>query len=277
MFKIVSRPFRATISLACAAIAAVLVHNPLSAETVSPAAAPVMPAPVCGAPAALTLLNQPLTRISNLLRAGQPVHIVALGSSSTAGAGASSPAHAYPARLEAELHTLAPNAKITVTNRGVNGEEVSDMIARFEQSVADEKPDLVLWQVGSNAILRDHPLEPAAKLINQGVSRIKALGADVVLIDPQFAPKVLAKIEVDDMVELIGALGKQANVNVFHRFATMRYWRQAANIPYNVMLSEDELHMNDWSYGCLAKLLAGSIMEASSRATVTATATAPAR
>lgn len=272
MFRIVSRPFRATIVMACAALAAALSHGSLSAETISPVAAPA-----CGAPAALVHLAQPLARISNRLRAGQPVHIVALGSSSTAGAGASSPAHSYPARLEVELRALLPNAQITVSNRGVNGEEATDMIARMEESVAAEKPDLVLWQVGSNDILRDRPLEPAAKLINQGVDRMKALGADVVLVDPQFAPKVLAKIEVDDMVELIDTLAKHANVNVFHRFATMRYWRQAANIPYSVMLSEDELHMNDWSYGCLAKLLARSIMEASHRSTVTATAVAPAR
>jgi acyl-CoA thioesterase-1 len=32
------------------------------------------------------------------------------------------------------------------------------------------------------------------------------------------------------------------------------------------------LHMNDWSYGCIAKLLAGAIYDAATRATVTATA-----
>jgi lysophospholipase L1-like esterase len=250
-----------------------LAHGPASAETNSPASRPASPA--CAAPAALTQLAQPLTGIANRLRAGLPVRIVALGSSSTAGAGASSPAHAYPQRLEVELRALLPNADIKVFNRGVNGEEATEMLERFEQSVASETPDLVLWQVGSNAILRDHPLEPAAKLISQGVQRIKALGADVVLIDPQFAPKVLAKVEVDDMVELIESAAKHANVNLFHRFATMRYWRQAVNIPYSVTLSEDELHMNDWSYGCFAKLLARSIVEASHRATVTATAAAP--
>ena len=30
--------------------------------------------------------------------------------------------------------------------------------------------------------------------------------------------------------------------------------------------------MNDWSYGCIAKLLAGAIQEAATRSTVTATA-----
>jgi lysophospholipase L1-like esterase len=258
--------------LAGAAFAAALSHGRAYAESLPSSAA--VPA-ACAAPAALTQLAQPLNRLHNKLRAGDPIRIMALGSSSTAGAGASTQANSYPSRLEVELRALMPKADITVINRGVNGDESAQMLARFEQTVDTDKPDLILWQVGSNALLRDHPLEPSAKLINQGVERMKSLGADVVLIDPQFAPKVLAKIDVDDMVELIETAAKHASVNLFHRFATMRYWRQAANIPYNVILSEDELHMNDWSYGCLAKLLAHSIAEASNRSTVTATAVAP--
>ncbi len=276
MSRFAARPFLVVSALACAA-AAVLSHGALASDTTTQPAALTAGNAVCAAPADLVHLTQPLSRVGRRLAAGLPVRIVALGSSSTAGAGASAPNRAYPARLEAELRALMPRADITVINRGVNGEEAPDMLARFDQSVAVEKPDLVLWQVGSNAILRDFPLEPAAKLINQGVERMKEIGADVVLVDPQFAPKVLAKIEVDDMVELIDVSAKHANVNVFHRFAMMRYWRQTANIPYNVILSEDELHMNDWSYGCLAKLLAHSIVEASSRSTVTATAAAPRR
>lgn len=277
MTRFAPSPFPVFAALAGAALAAAFVHGHASAEDLS---SPSVSAPVtaaCAAPAALTSLQQPLVRIANKLRAGDPIRIMALGSSSTAGAGASTPAHSYPARLEVELRALAPNADITVINRGVNGDEAEQMLARFDEAVAADQPDLILWQVGSNALLRDHPLEPAAKLINQGMERMKAIGADVVLIDPQFAPKVLAKVDVDDMVELIDSAAKHANVNAFHRFATMRYWRQGANIPFSVMLSEDELHMNDWSYGCLAKLLARSIAEASSRSTLTATAVAPAR
>jgi acyl-CoA thioesterase I len=43
-------------------------------------------------------------------------------------------------------------------------------------------------------------------------------------------------------------------------------------MPFSAFLSPDELHMNDWSYGCVAKLLAGAIVEAATRSTITATA-----
>src|ERR1700730_1767923 len=104
----------------------------------------------CGENARLGRLAAPLARMKRLVAAGRPVTIMALGSSSTAGAGASAPSASYPSRLEMELRTRFPDAVITVINRGVNGEEVGDMLARFDQAVADDKPDVVLWQGGTH-------------------------------------------------------------------------------------------------------------------------------
>ena len=53
---------------------------------------------------------------------------------------------------------------------------------------------------------------------------------------------------------------------MFQRFALMRYWHPTQGLPFNAFLSKDELHMSDWSYGCIAKLLAGAIAEAATRA-----------
>jgi len=144
------------------------------------------------------------------------------------------------------------------------------MLARFQESVIAENPDLVLWQVGTNSLLLDRPLNPAGVLIREGLNKLRARGLDVVLIDAQFAPKVLAKQDVGSLLDLYGSISKQENICVFHRFALMRYWHDVAGIPFDAFLSPDELHMNDWSYGCVAKLLAGSIVEAATRSTLTA-------
>jgi acyl-CoA thioesterase I len=227
--------------------------------------APADQAHACVDKTGLTHLAHPLAHVAQRIANGKPITIVALGSSSTAGAGASSPAASYPSRLESELKARFPEQSVTVINQGVNGEEAADMLARFEESVARAHPDLVLWQVGTNAVLRDNPLGPVDRLVHDGIARIKALGADVVLIDPQFAPKVIAKADAEDMVNLISAESKQANVDLFPRFAVMREWRERDGIPFEAFLSPDLLHMNDWSYGCIAKLLAASISEAATR------------
>jgi acyl-CoA thioesterase I len=220
----------------------------------------------------LTQLTHPLVRVAQRLANGKPITIVALGSSSTAGAGASSPAASYPSRLEADLIARFPEHPVTVINQGVNGEEAAQMLARFDESVARAHPDLVLWQVGTNAVLRDNPLGHVDQLVHDGIARIKALGADVVLIDPQFAPKVIAKADAEDMVNLISAEAKQGNVDLFPRFAIMREWRDRDGIPFEAFLSPDLLHMNDWSYACIAKLLAASISEAATRSFASARA-----
>jgi acyl-CoA thioesterase-1 len=225
----------------------------------------------CTAPAGLVHLSRPLSRTARLLAAGKPIKIVAIGSSSTAGAGASSTAATYPNRLEAYLKERFPQRTITVINHGVNGTEARDMIARFDQDIVADHPDLVLWQLGTNSVLRDHVLSDAPALINEGLSKIKAFGVDVILINPQYAPKVLAKPEVEHMVKIIATVSGQANVNLFDRFAVMQHWRVGENMPFSAFLSADELHMNDWSYACVAKLLGGAIAEAATRPAVTAT------
>lgn len=227
-------------------------------------------APVCGAPDDVTRLMNPLARTGRRLAAGESVKIVAIGSSSTAGAGASAPDKSYPARLAVELEMRFPAQPIAVINRGVNGEEAHDMVKRLDEGVLSERPDLILWQVGANAVLRDSPIPAVRSDILEGLRRMKASGADVVLIDPQFAPKVLAKKEADAMVDLIATTAKTQNVDLFRRFAVMRHWRHVARLPFEVFISPDELHMNDWSYGCLARLLAGAIAEAATRSTLTA-------
>ena len=262
--SLISDLFRLGAALSLAAAAAV----PASTEEL----APQQPQLSCTAPAELTRIDHPLPRTARKLAAGQPIKIVAVGSSSTFGAGASTPATSYPSRLEAELKALFPRASITVLNRGVGGEIARDMLARFDDDVIAENPDIVVWQLGSNSVLRQLPITPAKSTIRQGLAKLKAAKADIILMNPQYAPKVVAKPNIDHMVDLINAAAKEGNVDLFQRFAVMRYWRLTEDMPFSAFLSADELHLNDWSYGCLAKLLAGSISEAATRPTLTATA-----
>jgi acyl-CoA thioesterase I len=217
--------------------------------------------PSCDAPSALTRLSQPLARMGQRLARHEPITIVAIGSSSTAGAGASSPAASYPSRLAVELKTRFPRDAFRVINRGVNG----DMLARFADGVIKEKPDLVLWQVGTNSVLRDHPVERMNPALLDGVRRIRAIGADIVMIDPQFTPRFLDKPEAEAMVQLIAATAKQANIDLIQRFAVMRYWHDTGHVAFAQLAAPDLLHMNDWSYSCLAKVISVAVSEAATR------------
>jgi hypothetical protein len=232
--------------------------------------APGTSSPACTVSPEQARFDFPLPRTARLFASGKPIKIVALGSSSTFGAGASSSAAAYPNRLAQELTSRLPGHRITVVNRGVNGEEIVDMLARLDQAVIAEHPDLVLWQVGTNSVLRDRALPPHAAELHQGLLRLKASGADVILIDPQYAPRVISKSNCDAMVSLISATAKAEHVGVFHRFKLMRHWHLVEHLPFETFVSADGLHMNDWSYACLAKALGMAIAEALARPIATA-------
>src|SRR5689334_12463495 len=92
-------------------------------------------------------LEGSLPVVARKLATGQPVTIVAFGSSSTVGYGATSPIFSYPYRLADQLRRKFPQADITVLNRGVGGEDAVQMMARLQPAVLDAKPDLVIWQV----------------------------------------------------------------------------------------------------------------------------------
>jgi acyl-CoA thioesterase I len=239
--------------------------SPAAAPPQSAANRPAAPAPVCSAPAGLTRLVHPLTRTARRLANGAPLVIVAVGSSSTFGAGASSPAASYPSRLAVELKQRFPSRDITVLNRGVNGEETAQMLGRFENDVISAHPDLVLWQVGTNSVMRDHSLAAHGVLLREGITQLKQAGADVILMDMQYVPKVLVKSEAPGMEDQLAITAKQENIDLFERFAIMRNWYDVQRIPFEAFAAPDQLHMNDWGYGCVAKLLADAITEAATR------------
>jgi lysophospholipase L1-like esterase len=260
----------------CAA-AALVVSHPISAQIASPgssvarSSAAAGPAPArCAVPPNFARFDRPLRRTARQLAAGRPIRIVAVGSSSTYGAGASKPYYAYPSLLAAELSREFVDHEFKVLNRGVNGDTAVHMLARFERGVIAEHPDLVLWQVGTNTLLNGDPIQPHRTLLHGGIVRLKAIGADVVLIDPQYAPRVLARKHLNAMLSLLEETARAESVNLFRRFDLMRHWHLVERMPFEAFLSPDKLHMNDFSYACVARALGSAIAEGMTRTMTTA-------
>src|SRR3954454_12932039 len=164
----------------------------------------------CNAPSSLTELQPPQAHAASRVEQHQPLTIVAVGSSSTQGVGASDPALNYPSRLEAELKERFPGHEIRVINRGKGGEDVAEELARLESEVIAEHPDLVIWQLGTNAVLRRDDLAADRDLIRRGVTLLERSGAVIVLMDPQYAPRVLDRPGHPEMIRLIADGGRGA-------------------------------------------------------------------
>ncbi len=179
--------------------------------------------------------------------------IVALGSSSTGGTGASSPAMSYPAQLERLFdEKFHGRPAVTVINRGVAGEDIDDMQKRLDTDVLSRHPDLVIWQAGSNDPLRGVPLDRFKAELRDGIAAIRATGAEVLLMEPQWSP-VIEKADANS--RFIGAvrdIGAADHVEVIRRFALMRGWMDDGLVSPQQLVGPDNLHMTDKGYALLA-------------------------
>lgn len=185
--------------------------------------------------------------------------VVALGSSSTEGVGASSPRSGYPSELQAALSARFPRATIRVLNKGVGGDTYQRMIERIDADVLAFHPDLVVWQLGTNALLREQGVAQDEAPLRAAVERLEAAGADVILMNPQYAPAVLGDPDYPAMLRLLDEVGAETRAPVFHRFAVMREWVSSGSADLASIVSADGLHMNDRSYACIGLLLAQAI------------------
>ena len=185
--------------------------------------------------------------------------IVAIGSSSTRSWLATDPAHSYPAVLQEALEAALPHDHIAVLNRGVSGQDVTEELARLDTDVIAVRPAVVIWQVGANGAMRS--ADPAAfrLLVTAGVARLHAIGADVILMDNQRAPRLQAAPDNPAIEHALYDVARDTEAELFSRSELMDEWA-ASGFPYKLFLSSDNLHHNDLGYRCVAQALAASIV-----------------
>jgi len=248
-----------TSSLLAAALAATLGWSGPSLAEPAMSAGPSDRVPSCATPPLLTEIDAALDRTTTRIRAGKPIVIVAIGSSSTQGVGASVPGMSYPSRLERELKDRYPGAEISVINHGVGGQDVGEELIRLDRDVLAEHPDLVIWQLGTNAVLRRDDLTADEQLIRRGVALLKENAIDIVLMDLQYAPRVLERRASAEMERLIAEIARHAHIGLFRRFEIMKEWDNTHQLAPAALIGSDGLHMTDASYACLANQLAEAL------------------
>lgn len=201
-----------------------------------------------------------LEAIRTKLERGQPVAILAIGSSSTEGVGATSPALSYPAVLEKSLRAVWPGAAINVLNSGKGGETADETLARLADHVEDTRFDLVIWQVGTNDALRSGDGRTRVReVLHRGLSTIRASGAATLIVDPQYFPKIENSASYAAVVEAISDVAGAEKVALFSRFEMMKVWRDRSLDDLRSTLADDQFHMNDRGYDCLATRLARDV------------------
>ncbi|CAH1666317.1 MULTISPECIES: SGNH/GDSL hydrolase family protein [unclassified Chelatococcus] len=225
------------------------------------------PAPAAAGWECLTMqpvlaLNGRLTHTAARFATGGRLTILAIGSSTTAGVGTSSPAAAYPAQLVGRLEEKLPLVDIDMHVSGIGGETAVQTLARLEKQVAELKPDLVIWQVGTNDALTSVGEDVFRNLVERGIAAATAADADLILLDQQFFPTISDKQRYERFVNLVTEVGLKTKTCVFSRYALMKGWGDQSAVALQAMLSSDGFHMSDRGHACMARLLGREILRA---------------
>jgi acyl-CoA thioesterase I len=237
------------VATACAAVALIFAH---AERTLAQSAAEF-----CLAANQSPSLGIPLPRTAARLKSGA-LRIVAVGSSSTTGLWVLSPDATYPGVMRRELAALRPAAQVEVINSGRIGDTVSGSMARFQNDVLAYAPDLIIWQLGTNDVAWGGRADGLKDQIVAGVRALKADGAEVILMDLQYAPVILASSQHELMQASIAEVARQERVGLFSRFALMRRSVEAG-LPVGALVSWDGLHNSAAGYDCLGRALARAI------------------
>ncbi len=224
------------------------------------AGAPGRAAAACKAPRELVRLTVPLTAANAAMTRDGDFRVIAIGSSSTQGAGASSPKMRYPAQLSLALNQrFHPDKNFEVVNLGVGGEMASDMLARIDSEVLSLKPDLVIWQTGVNDAIGGIPIDDFEMELSQGIDAIKSTGAELILLDLQYFPKSERVAGYKDYLRTMWRVAAEKGVPVLRRHDFMKHLVDSRQFTPAELLAPDLFHQNDVSYRCLGRFVADAI------------------
>lgn len=221
----------------------------------APTLAPAEPmAPACKVSDAFYAMSGKLDRAAKRLKEDNPFRILVVGSSSTAGVGATKPDRAYTERLEQELEDRLTGVEVDVIARGIGGETAIGAEARMVKEVAAARPDLVIWQIGTNDVYRKIDLAKFRETAERGLKDIAAAGVDVAMLDPQYVPQDEAMYA--PYVGALEAVSASTGVPIARRYAAMQAVAKAGG---GTMISGDRLHMNDAGHACVGAFLAEAL------------------
>ncbi len=199
-----------------------------------------------------------LQQLGSKLKSGQPIKIMAIGSSSTFGIGASSRVHTYPSDLRPLMAVALKSANITIVNRGVSGEVAATTAQRIRDEVEVERPDLLLWQLGTNDALSRVPPTEFAETVNTTLDWLKENHIEVALIGLQYTSRLARDANYIAIRDVLFKIANDRHILYIRRYAAMQFIARTRRNEH--LLSADQFHLNDLGYECMAEQVAHAVV-----------------
>ena len=208
----------------------------------------------CEAPAQDIAVNGPLPNVTKALGAHKTLQILAIGSASAASLGVEAGIKSYPVQLEDILKEALKGVDIDIINRGTGGEVAQTSADRIRSEVALTKPDLVLWQLGTNDALSRIDPEQFIDTVKSTIDWLKANDTDVVLVGLQYTTRFAKDESYYAIRTALGKIAKEENVLYVKRYDAMKFISQTRAKVH--LMASDNYHLSALGTQCMAEHVA---------------------
>lgn len=214
----------------------------------------------CAVAQHLVQADAPLPRAAAAISGQHRLNVVVVGSASVMLPGPNGARMAFPARLSAALGSRLSGVDLKVVPVARPRQTAADMAGQFDQILAGEKPDLVVWQTGIVDAIRGVDVEEFRTVLDRGVETLQKGGTDVVIMNMQFSPRTESMIAAGAYLDTMRFVALQREVPLFDRFAVMKHWSELGTFdlssPTRTLDTAGRVH------DCIGRLLADLIVQA---------------
>jgi lysophospholipase L1-like esterase len=216
--------------------------------------------PICDIPGYLLFGNYELKRVAEAVAKDRRLTIAVVGTGSSMLAGPDGNRSAYPARLEAALAQRLPSVAVKVVTLVKTRTTAADLAQSMAKLLVDEKPNLVIWQVGTiDAMRRIEPDEFQAAL-EEGVETLHEGGADVILMNMQYSPRTELMVALGPYADTMRYVAQHHDIPLFDRLAIMRHWSDTGE--FDLYAAGKDNVLAHQVHDCIGRGIASMIIEA---------------
>lgn len=224
----------------------------------SPVRTPPALSPQCEAPANDIAASAPLPNVAKALTEHKTLEILAIGSASAAGLGAGSGVKSYPVQIEDMLKLALNGVDVDIINRGTGGEVAQTSSDRIRSEVALTKPDLVLWQLGTNDALARVDPGQFTDIVKSTIEWLKDSDIDVVLVGLQYTTRFAKDESYFAIRQALDRIAKDEKILYVKRYDAMKFIAQTRAKVH--LMASDNYHLSDLGTQCMAEHVARAMI-----------------
>lgn len=223
-----------------------------------PAATPPTISPPCEAPANYIATSAPLPHLAKALAEHRTLQILAVGSAAVEGIGLNAGVKSYPVQIEDMLKLALKGVDVDIINRGTGGEVAQTSAERIRSEVALTKPDVVLWQLGTNDALARIDPEQFTDTVKSTIDWLKSNDIDVVLVGLQYTTRFARDENYFAIKHALDKIAKDEKILYIKRYDAMKFIAQTRAKVH--LMTSDNYHLSELGTRCMAEHVANAVV-----------------